>query len=117
MDYKRKEVQFSFSPDELNDVNNGRNKPLLWSSSFLFPLFPGFFFFFYLSLSLHHSPGRLFYQQGYSIMNNVSFLSSFFLKLFAHCDLAFGPAADWWTIFGARTMAEGMRDEGVGSNK
>lgn len=50
-------------------------------------------------------------------MNNVSFLSSFFLELFAHCDLAFGPVADWWAIFGARTTAGGMRDGGVGSNK
>lgn len=52
-------------------------------------------------------------------MNNVSFLSSsfFLLELFAHCDLAFGPVTDWWAIFGARTTAGGMRDEGVGSNK
>lgn len=52
-----------------------------------------------------------------SIMNNVSFLSSFFLELFAHCDLAFGPVTDWWAIFGARTTAGRMRDGGVGSNK
>lgn len=50
-------------------------------------------------------------------MNNVSFLSSFFLELFAHCNLAFGPVADWWAIFEAWTTAGGMRDEGVGSNK
>lgn len=50
-------------------------------------------------------------------MNNVSFLSSFFPELFARCDLAFGPVAGWWAIFGARTTAGGMRDEGVGSNK
>lgn len=50
-------------------------------------------------------------------MNNASFLSSFFLELFAHCNLAFGPVADWWAIFEAWTTAGGMRDEGVGSNK
>lgn len=44
------------------------------------------------------------------IMNNVSFLSSFFPGLFALCDLAFGPVADWGAIFGPRQEDGGMRD-------
>lgn len=74
MDYKRKEMQFS--PDELNDVNNGRNKPLLWSPSFLFPLFPLFF----ISASLFIILQADYFISKASIMNNVSFLSSFFLS-------------------------------------
>lgn len=83
-------------------VDNGGNKPPLWSPSFLFPLFLSF-----LSQALSSSLSRqtILSVRLVSWIMTASFLL-FFLELFAHCDLAFGPVADGWAIFGARTKEE-----------
>lgn len=74
---------------------------------------------FYLSLPPFITLQADYFISKASIMNNVNFLSSFFFFLgrFARCDLAFGPVADWWAIFGAQTTAGGMRNQGLRSKK